>query len=81
MSFKKRREEEDEARGLLEEMQGNLDEAQAKTHETERKLDRCLREYIESFEKEMGRPHLIMNNMWQLMQSRDTKALNLDKDL
>ena len=47
---------------------------------TERKLDRVLGEYIDSFEKEMGRPHHIMNRMWQMMQSRDTWTLNLDKD-
>ena len=34
----KRREEEVEARGLIEEMQRNLDEAQARRYETERKL-------------------------------------------
>ena len=29
----------------------------------------------------MGRPHYIMDKMWQMMQSKDTKTLNLDKDL
>ena len=61
-------------------MQRNLDDAQTWSHEAERKLDRVLGEYIESFEKEIGRPQLIMNKMWQMMQSRDTKNLNLDKD-
>ena len=28
----------------------------------------------------MGRPQLNMTKMWQMMQSRDTKNLNLDKD-
>ena len=46
----------------------------------ERKLDRVLGEYPDSFEKEMRRPHHIMNKMWQMMQSRDTKTLKLDKD-
>ena len=45
-----RREEEDEARGLTEEMQRNLDEAQSRSYEVERKLDRVLWEYIETFE-------------------------------
>ena len=77
--LQKRREDEDEARGLIEEMQRNLDEAQNKSYEVERKLDRVLWEYIEAFDKEQGRPHLIMIKLWQMMQS--TKNLNLDKDL
>ena len=68
-----------QARGLIEEMQRNLDEAQVRASETERKLGRVLREYIYSFEKEMGRPHHIMNKMWQMMQSRDTKTLTWTK--
>ena len=40
--FRKRREEEDEARNLIEEMQHNLDEAQNKNYELERKLNRIL---------------------------------------
>ena len=75
-----RREEEDEARGLIEEMQRNLAEAQSRSYEVERKLDRALWESIGVFEKEIGRPQLIMTKMWQMMQSRDTKNLNLDKD-
>ena len=78
--LQKRREEEDEARGLIEEMHRNLDEAQSRRYEVERKLDRVLWEYIEAFEKEMGRPQLIMTKMRQMMQSRDTKNLSLDKD-
>ena len=73
-----KRREEDEARELVEEMQRNLDEAQARSYETERKLDRVLGEYVDFSEKEMGRPHNIMNKMWQVMPSRDTKTLNLD---
>ena len=79
--LQKRREEEDEARGLIEEMQRNLDEAQNRSYEAERKLDRVLWEHIEAFDKEVGHPQLIMTKLWQMMQSRDTKNLNLDKDL
>ena len=53
--LQKRREEEDEARGLIEEMQRNLDEAQNRSYEVERKLDRVLWEYIEAFDQEMRR--------------------------
>ena len=61
-------------------MQRDLDEAQARASETERKLGRVLRGNIYSHEK-MERPHCIMDKMWQMMQSKDTKTLNLDKDL
>ena len=75
--LQKRREEEDEARGQIEEMRRNLDEAQSRSYEVERKLDRVLWEYIEASEKEFGRPQLIMTKMWQMMQSTDTKNLDL----
>ena len=75
--LQRRREEEDEARGLMEEMQRNLDEAQNRSYEVERKSNWVLWEYIEAFDKERGRPRLIMTKLWQMMQSRDTKNLNL----
>ena len=78
--LRKRREEEDEARNLIEEMQRNLDEAQNRSCEVGRKMNRILSEYIEAFDKERGRPQLIMTKLWQLMQSRDTK-LNVNKGL
>ena len=46
--LQKRGEEENEARGLIEEMQRNLDEAQNRSYEVERKLDRVLWAYIEA---------------------------------
>ena len=67
--LQKRREEEDETRELIEEMQ--------------RKLGRVLGNTWTLLKKEMGRPQHIMNKMWQMMQmmqSRDTTNLNLDKD-
>ena len=78
--LQKRREEEDEARVPVEEMQRNLDQAQNRSYEVERKSDRVLWEYIEAFEKEMGRPQLLTTKRVQMMQSRETKNLNLDKD-
>ena len=62
-------------------MQRNVHEAQNKSYEVERKLNRILLEYIEAFDNERGRPRLIMTKLWQLMQSRDTKNLNVDKGL
>ena len=52
--LRKRREEEDEASHLIEEMQRNLDETQQKCFEVEQKLDRILLEKIEAFGKERG---------------------------
>ena len=49
--LRKRMEEEDEARNLIDEMERNLDEAQHKSLEVERKLDHVLWEYIEAFHK------------------------------
>ena len=74
----KEREEKEEARGLMEEMQRNLDEARARASEKE---GRVLGEFIFSSAKEMVRPHCIMDKMWQMMQSEETKTLNPDKDL
>ena len=35
---------------------------------------------VKLFDKEMGRPQLILTKQWQMMQRRDTKNSNLDKD-
>ena len=48
-----RREEEDEARGLIEEMQRNLDEAQNRCFEVERKFERFFWKCIEAFANKM----------------------------
>ena len=39
-----------------------------------------LWEYSEVFDKERGRPRITMTKLWQMMQCRETKNLNLDKD-
>ena len=51
-------------------MQQQFEEAHARASETERKLCRVFGDYI----------HHVMENMWQMMQSNDTKTMNLDKD-
>ena len=81
MDVRKRKDEEAEASCFIEEIQRNLDVAQKKSYEAEQTLYRIVWEYIEAFNKERGRPKIIMTKLWQLMQSRDTKNLNLDKDL
>ena len=78
--LRKEREDESEARALLEEMQQILEEAHARASEVERKLCRELGEYTQSWEKETGRPHYIMDKIWQMVQSNDTKTMNLNKD-
>ena len=50
-------------------------------HEAEQKLYSILWKYIEAFDKERGRPKIIMTKLLQLMQSRETKNLILDTDL
>ena len=81
LELRKKTDEEDEARNLIEEMQRNLDDAQNNSYDVEKKLNRILWEYIEVSDKERGRPRILMTKLWQLMQSRETKNLNLDKDL
>ena len=44
-------------------MQRNLDEAQNKSYEVERKLDRGLWEYIEPFDNAQGRPQLVTTKL------------------
>ena len=56
--LRQEREEENEARALLQEMQQNLDEAHARASETERKMCRECGEYTHSWEQELGRPVL-----------------------
>ena len=52
VEVRKREEEEDEARCLIEEMQRKLDAAQNKSYEAEQKLYSILWEYIEAFDKD-----------------------------
>ena len=61
-------------------MQQNVDEAEAKVTETRRRLYREINEYTHPRDQELGRPHHIMDKMWQMMQSNDTETTYLDKD-
>ena len=76
--LRKKREEEDEERTLIEEIKSNLGDAQNKSFEVERKLNQVLWEYIEALDKERGRPQHIMTKLWQMVPNRDTKNLNFD---
>ena len=81
MEDRKRKDEEDEARCLIEEMQRNLGAAHNESYEAEQKLNSILWECIEAFDKERERPKIFMTKLWQLVQSRDTKNLNLITNL
>ena len=76
--FLGRKEDEDEATCLIEEMRKNLVVAQQESFEAEQSLCSALREYVDTFAKDRGRPKTIITELWQLMQSWDTKNLNLD---
>ena len=58
----------------------NLDEAQKRRYEVERRVDVEIRDFLEASDEEEACPQLILAKLWQMMQSRDTKNLNLDKD-
>ena len=73
--------EAEEARTLLYDMQQNVDEADASVTKTRSRLCPEINEYMHSWEEELGRTHHIMDKMWQMMQSNDTKTMNLDKDV
>ena len=72
--------EADELRALLEDMQHNVDEAEAKVNATGRRLYRENNQYMRSWDQELGRPRYIMDQVWQMMQSNDTKTMNLNTD-
>ena len=64
----------------MEEMRKNVEAAQHKSFEAEQAL--CsAREYVDSYDKDQGRARTLITKCWQSMQSRDTKNLNLDKNL
>ena len=60
VEFRTRKDDEDEARCLIEEMQRNIDTAQNKSYEAEQTLWRALWEYVETFDNERARPKTIM---------------------
>ena len=53
-AFLKRKEEEDEATCLMEEMRKNVEVAQHKSFEVEQSLCSALREYVDSYDKRSG---------------------------
>ena len=80
-AFLKRKEEEDEATCLMEEIGKNVVAAQHKSFEAEQSLCSAHREYIDTFDRDRGRPKTMTTQLWQSMQSRETKNLNLGEHL
>ena len=61
--FLKRKEEEDEATCLMEEMRKNVEAAQHKSSEAELSQCSALREYVDAFDRDRGRPKTIMKKI------------------
>ena len=80
-AFLPRKEEEDEATCLMEEMRKNVVAAQQQSFEAEQSLCNALREYVDSYDRDMGRFRTLMTKCWQSMQSRDSEHLNLEQGL
>ena len=72
-AFLTRKEEEDEATGLMEEMRKNVVAVQS--------LCNALREYVDNYGRDQDQARTLMTKCWQSMQSRGTKNMNLEKDL
>ena len=72
--------QDDEARTLLKQMQINLEEAQARSAATELKVCGRFDEYMRTWDEDRGRPNFIMDTIWQLLQSNDTKTFNVTED-
>ena len=77
--LRKDRKDEDEARALLKQMQINVEGAQARSAATEL---RCSAGSTSTWDldEDRGRPNFIMDKICQMLQSNDTKTLNLTKD-
>ena len=80
-AFLTRKEEEDEATGLMEETRKNVVAAQQKNFEAEQSLCNALREYVDNFGRDLDQVRTRMTKCWQSVQSRGTKNMDLAKDL
>ena len=80
-AFLNKKEEEDEATGLMEEMRKNVVAAQQKNFEAEQSLCNALREYVDNFGRDQDQVRTRMTKCWQSVQSRGTNNMNLEKDV
>ena len=76
-----KRKEEGEATGLMEEMRKNVVAKQQKSFEAEQSLCNALREDVDNYGTDHHQARTLMPKCWQSMQSRNTKNMNLEKDL
>ena len=76
----KDRQDEDEAKAVLKEMLISLEETQARSAATELQVCGRFDEYMRMWEEDRGRPNFNMDEIWQMLQSDDTKTLNLARD-
>ena len=67
-AFLQRKEEEDDATCLMEEMRKNVEAAQQKFFEAEQCLWNALREYVDSYDKDLGSATTLMTKRWQSIQ-------------
>ena len=79
-AFHKGKEQEDETTCLMEEMRKMWRLLNTKVLRRS-KVCAVLREYVDTFDRDRGRPKTIMTKLRQSMQSRETKNLNLVEDL
>ena len=66
---RKDKKDEDDARVRLKEMQIHL------------QVFGRFDEYMRTWAEDLGRPNFIMDKIWQMLQSNDTKTLNLTEDV
>ena len=75
-AFLIRKEEEDEATCLMEEMRKNVEAAQHQSFEAEQSLRNALQEYVDSYDRDRSRARTRMTKCWQSKQSWVTENLN-----
>ena len=63
-AFPKRKEEEDEATCLMEDMRKKVEVAQHKSFKAEQSLRSALREYVDGYDKDQGRARTLMTKCW-----------------
>ena len=74
--MRKDRKDEDEAKALLKEMLIDWWRPRPDPLQVCGRFDENMR----TWDEDRGRPNFIMDKIWQMLRSNDTKTLNLNKD-
>ena len=74
-AFLKRKEEEDEATGLMEEMRKNVVAAQQKSFEVGQSVCNALREFVEGYDRDQGRATTLMTKCRQNHCRAETRRI------